>query len=38
VVVTGFHIDDITFVGEGNQSARHPTSLEPGPLYNHAPY
>jgi hypothetical protein len=38
VIVSGFHIDDITFVGEGNQPAQHPRSVEPGLLSNHAPY
>lgn len=38
VVVTGFHVDDITFVSEGNQSAQKHGILESDLLSHHAPY
>jgi hypothetical protein len=38
VVVTGFHVDDITFVSEGNQSARKHGILESDLLSHHALY
>lgn len=38
LIVRGFYIDDVAFVGEGNQSAQNPGSLEPDLLSDQAPY